>query len=212
MIVSDCSPVTSNSPYNVRQLRLRNQILSLGPNELLLQHHQFSTLRLLHLELLNLVGNLALRVSAGLYALLRVTNRLEYAPRVVQRMRISVLLLTHLAHDHAHLVREVADGIIAGLLAPLRELGGDGVTLAAGGLVGRNEVVLGLDEAEEAAGELGLDGAAEGTEGEAWFAGGRTTSAAARGAERASAMAPGWYVSRVVWLGRCPSSKDRGGS
>lgn len=98
-------------------------------------------------------------------------------------MRIGVLLLTHLAHDHAHLVREVADGIIARLLAPLRELGGDGVAFAAGGLVGRDEVVFGLDEAEETAGELGLDGAAEGAEGEAWLTGGRTTSTAARGAE-----------------------------
>lgn len=33
--------------------------------------------------------------------------------------------------------------------------------------MGGDEVVLGLDEAEEAAGELGLDGAAEGAEGEA---------------------------------------------
>lgn len=48
--------------------------------------------------------------------------------------------------------------------------------------MGGDEVVLGLDEAEEAAGELGLDGAAEGAEGEA-LAGGAGRGAALVGAD-----------------------------
>lgn len=63
-------------------------------------------------------------------------------------MSVKVLLLANLTEKNADLVREVGDGIIPSLLTPLRELRCDRDALLAGGLIGTNEVVFGLDESE----------------------------------------------------------------
>lgn len=159
-------------PYDIRQLGFGNQVLCLGADKLLLKDHESRTLGLLHLELGNLVGNLILAIAARLHALLRVANVLQNTPGVVQRVSILLLLLAKLAQDDANLVRNVRDGGVVGLLAPLGQLGGDGGALAAGGLVGVDEVVLALDDLVELARELGLDVSAEGVEGEASALGG----------------------------------------
>lgn len=96
-----------SNTHNIRQLRLSNQVLRLGSNKLLLQHHQPRALGLFGLELCNLLGDLGLAVAARLHALLRVTDRLEGTPAVVQRMRVVVLLLAYLREDHADLVADV---------------------------------------------------------------------------------------------------------
>ena len=137
--------------HNVSQLRLGDQVLGLGPNELLLQDDQPGALGLLGLELGDLVGDLALALAAGLDALLRVADRLEHAAAVVQRVGVAVLLLAQLREQHADLVADVAYRVVARLLPPLGELRGDGYPLLGGRLVGPHEVVLRLDQAEEPA-------------------------------------------------------------
>lgn len=131
---------------------LGHEIFRLGADKLLLQHDNLGALWLLHLEPLNLIDNLVLVVAARLDAPLGVPYGLEQSARVVQVVRICVLKLAHLAEDHADLVGDIADGIVARLLAPFGELRGDGDALARCGLVGRDEVVLRLDEAVELAG------------------------------------------------------------
>lgn len=152
--------------YDIGELRFSNQILRLGPDQLLLQDHQLGTLGLLQLQLGDLIGNLRLVVPTRLDALLDVPNGLQDTARVIQGVGIGVLLLADLAENNAHLVRDVRDGIIARLFAPLRQLGCDRNPLAPGSLVGRDEVVLGLDQSVELAGELGLDLSSERGEGE----------------------------------------------
>lgn len=82
-------------------------------------------------------------------------------------MSIAIFLLSKLAENHADLVRDVADGVVARLLAPLRELGRNGDALTAGRLVGGDEVVLRFDESEQLSRKLWLHIATEGVEGEA---------------------------------------------
>lgn len=135
--------------YDILQLSFSDQVLRLGSNELLLKHNKPGTLGLLHLQLRNVVGNLVLAVTARLDTLFGVADGFQYAPGVVEGVRILVLLLAKLAEDDAYLVRDVRDGLIVGLFAPFGELSGDGDAFAAGGLVSGDEVVLALDEAVE---------------------------------------------------------------
>jgi len=158
--------------YDVGQLRLSDQILGLRSHQLLLQRHQSHVLRLPHLDPLDLVLNLLSIVAARLHALLRVADRLEDIPGIIEIVRIQVLLLAQLAEQDADLVGEVGDGVVVGLLAPLGELRGDGDALFARGLVGADQIILGLDEPVETLGELGLANAAQAGEGEAMIAGG----------------------------------------
>lgn len=150
------------STYNVRQLRLGHQVLSLSPDQFLLQRHKLCAFRLLALQLGNLVGNLPLPVAARLHALLCIPDLLQNAAAVVDGMRKRVLLLAHLGHDDADLVADVADSLVARLLAPLRQLRGDADALLARRLVGRDQVVVRLDELVQPARQLGLDGTPQG--------------------------------------------------
>lgn len=158
--------------YDVGQLRLSDQILGLRSHQLLLQGHQPHVLRLSHLDPLDLVLDLLSIVAARLDALLGVADGLEDVPGVVEIVRVQVLLLAELAEQDADLVGEVGDGVVVGLLAPLGELRRNGDALLAGGLVGADQIVLGLDESVEPLGELGLADAAEAGEAEAMEADG----------------------------------------
>ena len=153
--------------YDVGQLGLSNQVLGLGAHQFLLESDESDTLWLLHLGALDLILDLSTVVSAWLDALLGVANSLQKVPGVIQVVCVKVLLLANLAEENADLVGEVGDGIIASLLTPLGELGSDRNALLAGRLVSTDEVVLGLDESEETAGEIRLSCATEGGEGEA---------------------------------------------
>lgn len=85
-------------------------------------------------------------------------------------MGICILLLTNFTENDADLVRDITDGLIASALSPLGKLLGNGHALAASRLVGANEFVFRLDELEELAAELGLDGATKGAKGKARLA------------------------------------------
>lgn len=151
-----------DTTYNIRQLRLGDQVLRLGPDQLLLQHGQFGALGLLVLEPGDLFRDLPLVLAAGVDALLRVPDGLEQAARVVEGVGVRVLLLAELRDDDAHFVADVADGLVARLLAPLRQLRGDADALLARRLVGRDQVVVRLDELVQPARQLGLDGTPQG--------------------------------------------------
>ena len=116
---------------------------------------------------MDLILDLLSVVPAWLDALLRVSNRLQHRPGIVQVVRIDVLLLAQLAEQHANLVGELGDGVIAGLLAPVGQLCANGETFFACGFVGADEVVLGLDKSEELLGQLRLAGSAQAGESEA---------------------------------------------
>lgn len=125
---------------------LGHQVLRLCSNQLLLQDHQSRVLWLLHLELVDLILNLLSVVPARLDALLRVSDRLQNRPGIIQVVCIDILLLAQLAEQHPDLVGKLGDGIVAGLLAPVGELCANGETLFACGFVSADEVVLRLDE------------------------------------------------------------------
>ena len=137
-------------------MSLSNQVLRLGPDKLLLQNDEPSALGLLALELSNLVGDLGLAVTAGLDALLRVADLLEHAAALVEGVGVRVLLLAQLAQHHAHLVADVAKGLIAGLLAPLGQLCRDRHPLLSSGLVRVDQVVVRLDQPVQLARQLRL--------------------------------------------------------
>ena len=137
-------------------MSLGDQVLSFSTDKLLLKGHQSGALWLLHLCPCDLICDLGPVVSAWLDTLLSVANSLEDRPRLVQVVRILVLLLANLAQENANLVGEVRDGLISGLLTPFRELGSNGDALLACGLIGADQVVLGLDELEEALSKVWL--------------------------------------------------------
>lgn len=93
--------------------------------------------------------------------MLGVPDLLQDTPRILQVLREQIFLLRHLGQQHAELVADLTDGIVVGALAPLAQLGGDGLRLLAGLLVGADGVVLRLDEGVEALGQLGLAQAAQ---------------------------------------------------
>jgi len=62
--------------HNICQLRLSHQVFRFGPHQLLLEDDELRALGLLDLELLDLVGDLALAVPTRLNALFGVTNGL----------------------------------------------------------------------------------------------------------------------------------------
>lgn len=150
------------STHSIGQLRLSHQILGLGSDQLLLQRDELDVLRLLDLQPGNFVGNLSLVVPTGLHALLGIADLLQDVPGIVHGVGIVILLLTHLGQDNTDFVADVVDSVVVCLLAPLGQLGANGDALAAGRLVRRDDIVGGLDKLIEPAGQLGLDGAAEG--------------------------------------------------
>lgn len=92
-------------------------------------------------------------------------------------MGVVVLLLADLAEDDADLVADVADGLVARLLAPLGQLRRDADALPARGLVRADDVVGRLDQLVQLARQLRLDGAAQRRQRESYAVG----PAAARG-------------------------------
>lgn len=157
----------AHQTYDVGQLGLSNQVLSLGTDELLLKSHQSGALRLLHLGPCDLILDLRSVVSAWLNALLGVTNGLQHGSGLVQVVRIKVLLLANLTKQNTDLVGEVRDSLITSLLAPFGKLGCDGDTLLASSFIGTDQVVLGLDKLEETSGQVWLGSTAKTGEGEA---------------------------------------------
>ena len=95
-------------------------------------------------------------VPGRLHAPLRIPNRLEHGPGLLEVLREAVFLLADLAEQHAQLVGDVGDGVVVRLLAPVGELGGDGGALAAGGFVGADCVGFAFDELVELLAEVGL--------------------------------------------------------
>jgi hypothetical protein len=143
-------------PYDISQLRLSHQILRLRPDQLLLELRDLRALRLLVLQLLDLIRNLALVIPARLHRALRIPDLLQHAPVVFQVLREHVFLLAQLGQQHPKLVRDVRDGVVARRLAPVGKLGCDGDAFPAGGLVGADAVVLALDDFEQLLAEFWL--------------------------------------------------------
>lgn len=138
--------MVTSMPYNIGQLRLSHQILGLGPDKLLLELDELGALGLLILQLLHLIGNLALVIPTRLHRALRIPNLLQHAAIILQVLGKDVFLLAEFGQEHAQLVGDVGDGVVARRLAPVGELGGDGDAFAAGRLVGADAVVLALDD------------------------------------------------------------------
>lgn len=105
-------------------------------------------------------------VSARLYALLRVSDCLQDSSAIIEVMRIKVFLLAEFREQHTNLVRDVADGVVGGCLAPVGKLGCDGKTFFCCGFVGLNQVVLGFYQLVELLAQFWLNGSAEGAEAE----------------------------------------------
>ncbi len=147
--------------YDVSQLSLSNQVLGLSADKLLLKGDQADTLWFLHLGPLDLILDLSPVVPAWLDTLLGVADSLQDGPRVVQVVRVEVLLLANLTEENTDLVGEVGDGIISSLLTPLGELRSDSDALLASSLVSTDKVVLGLDKLEKTFGEIWLSCATE---------------------------------------------------
>jgi len=166
-LAESSAPKWMAGTYDVCQLSLSDQVLGLGTDELLLQSHQSSALRLLHLGPCDLILDLSTVISAWLDALLSVTDSLQEVPGVIQVVCVKILLLANLTEKNTDLVGEVGDGIIAGLLTPLGKLRCDRDALLACGLVSTDEVVLGLDELEQTSGQIWLGSSAKTGEGEA---------------------------------------------
>lgn len=94
-------------PYYIRQLRLCHQILSFCPDKLLLELQDLRALRLLILQLLNLVGNLALMIPARLHRTFRIPDLFQNAAIIFQILRKHVFLLAKFRHKHAQLIGDV---------------------------------------------------------------------------------------------------------
>ena len=104
---------------NIGQLRFCDQVLSLCSDELLLKDWQLWAGRLFVLQLLDLVADLGLLVSAWLHTLLSVSDLLQDATIVFQILRKQILLLANLRHDHTKLIGDVTDSIVVGGLTPV---------------------------------------------------------------------------------------------
>lgn len=105
-----------------------------------------------------------------LHRTLSVPNLLQNPPTILQPLRIQILLLRNLRQQNTQLITDIAHGLILSALAPLAQLSGNGGGLLGRIFVGADGVVLGLDEAVEPLGELGLLHAAERGEREVVFA------------------------------------------
>lgn len=174
---------------DVGKLSLGDERLSLCADKLLLEGDNLGGAGLLVLQLLNLVGNLdrevsmldcrvthrsaylGLVVARGLNRRLGVANLLEDTSAVFETLCEDILLLSNLGQQDTKLVRNLGDGVVASLLTPVAELRGDVGLLLGCGLVCANGVVLGLDQAVELLGELGLLDTTKTSHGEAVLAG-----------------------------------------
>lgn len=113
---------------------------------------------------------LGLVVARRLNGRLGVANLLEDSSAVFETLCKNILLLSNLGQQDTKLVRDLGDGIVASLLAPIAELRGDVGLLLCCGLVCADGVVLGLDQAVELLGELGLLDTTKTSHGEAVLA------------------------------------------
>lgn len=105
-------------------------------------------------------------VSAGLHALFCVPYGLQDNAGIIQVVSIQVFLFADLTEQYANLVRDVGDGIVAGLLTPLRKLACNGNTFLTSGFVGSDQAVFGFDQLVEFFRELRLGGTSQRTEAE----------------------------------------------
>ena len=108
-------------------------------------------------------------IPTRLHRALGIPDLLQYSPIILQVLRKNIFLFSQLGQQHSQLIGYVRDGVVAGGLAPIGELRGDGDAFAAGGLVGADGVVLAFYHLEELFAELGLLHAPEGGHGEAVF-------------------------------------------
>jgi hypothetical protein len=106
-------------------------------------------------------------VSARLYALLRIPDCLQDSSAIIEVVRIEVLLFAEFRQQYTNLVRDIANSIVGGSLAPIGKLGSDGKTFFCCGFVGLDQVVLGFYQLVQLLAQFGLDGSAEGTKAEA---------------------------------------------
>jgi len=104
---------------------------------------------LLVLQLRYLVRDLGLVVPARLNRALGIPDLLQNTAVVFQILGKDIFLLSQLREQHPELIRYVRDRVVARSLAPVRQLGGDRDTFAAGAFVGANSVVLTLDYLKE---------------------------------------------------------------
>jgi hypothetical protein len=148
-VSGDSGRVDNTATYDICELRLSNQVLGLGSDHFLLQSDNSGALWLPHLRLLDVIEDLLLVVSAGLNALLGVSDCFQKSAGVVDVMRIDVLLLAQLCENNPNLVGELRDGIVTSLFAPFGELGSDVNTLLACNFVCTDQVVFSLDELKQ---------------------------------------------------------------
>jgi len=114
--------------------------------------------------------NLGLGVSRRLNRALSVADLLQNTPAFLHALGQGVLLLCDFGQQHAQLVGDLGDGVIARLLTPVAELRGDRSLLLGSVLVGTDGMVLGLDQLVQLLGQLGLLDPTETSHGKAMFA------------------------------------------
>ncbi len=104
---------------DVRQLRLGDKRLGLGAHQLLLQHDDARRVGLLVFELGDLIRDLLFTIATGLHRGLDVADALDRDAVLVVPVDVLVLELANLVDEHAELVRDIRDIIVASL-APER--------------------------------------------------------------------------------------------
>lgn len=143
---------------NVGKLGLSDQRLSLSADKLLLEDNNLGRVRLLVLQVGDLVGDALLAVTAGLNRGLDVANALHGDAVLVVAVDVLVLELTNLVQQDTELVGDIRD-VLIGTLTPDGELLGDIHALLGNGLETAHNVLLHLDELGELLGQVRAKGA-----------------------------------------------------
>lgn len=89
---------------------------------------------------------LGLVVAGRLHARLGVTDLLQHDSALLQVLGKGILLLRDLREEDRELVADVAEALVLCRLAPLAQLAGDTLALAASSLVCADDMVFRLDE------------------------------------------------------------------
>lgn len=154
------------STYDIRQLRLGNQVLSFSPDQLMLQRDKARTRWILVFELGNLICDLLTLIARRLNRSFHVPNLLQDTAVILEVLGKNIFLLAHLSEHNAELVGDVGDVVVVSALTPFRELGGNRGTLTTSCLVGANSGVLALDQLGHLFAQLGCLHPAEGRDAE----------------------------------------------